>query len=95
MQWGCATGPVCQGSDCLFHLKKGRTNDQRRVGQIGLKVELIGLKVGQISPKIGQIVIFSSRKEDRTNDLSRTNQYLRRTKQALINLQLCLKLDVG
>ena len=29
---------VEQGSDCLFHLKEGRTNDRRRIGQIGLKV---------------------------------------------------------
>ena len=27
-----------QGSDCLLHLKEGRTNDRRRIGQIGLKV---------------------------------------------------------
>ena len=27
-----------QGSDCLFHLKEGRTNDRRRIGQIWLKV---------------------------------------------------------
>ena len=27
-----------QGSNCLFHLKEGKKNDQRRIGQIGLKV---------------------------------------------------------